>query len=110
MYVLLSFFQLGFDDVLAEPQSAQGFEPIWRLTFVLFSQTKLWLYRIASALVAVPMALVWALVFALITVVHVWVVAPFLKIFDFKVAVVKRVSWQMSDTHLSIFEIYIFLG
>jgi len=82
---------LGFDDVLAEPQSAQGFEPIWRLTFVLFSQTKLWLYRIASALVAVPMALVWALVFALITVVHVWVVAPFLKIFDFKVAVVKRI-------------------
>jgi len=34
---------------------------------------------------------VWALVFALITVVHVWVVAPFLKIFDFKVAVVKRI-------------------
>jgi len=81
---------IDFNDVLAEPTSAQGFEPIWRLTFVLFSQTKLWLYRICSALLAVPMALVWALVFSLITVVHVWVLAPFLKIFDFKVAVVKR--------------------
>merc|ERR1719336_1968806 len=81
---------IDFNDVLAEPTSAQGFEPIWRLTYVLFSQTKLWLYRIVSALMAVPAALVWALVFALITVVHVWFVAPFLKIFDFKVAVVKR--------------------
>jgi len=82
---------VDFNDVLAEPTSAQGFEPIWRLTYVLFSQTKLWLYRIMSALMAVPAALLWALVFALITVVHVWFVAPFLKIFDFKVAVVKRI-------------------
>lgn len=81
---------LDFDDVLAEPTSAQGFEPIWRLTFVLFSQTKLWLYRIASALLAVPAALVWAIVFTLITVVYVWILSPFLKIFDFHVAVIKR--------------------
>merc|ERR1719489_425824 len=48
---------VDFDDVLAEPLSAQGFEPIWRLTFVLFTQVKLWLSRIASALLAVPAAL-----------------------------------------------------
>merc|ERR1712110_50251 len=76
-----------FSDVLAEPHSAQGFDPIWRLTFVLFSQTKLWLYRIASALLAVPVALVWAVVIAVI---HVWILSPFLRIFDFKVAVIKR--------------------
>jgi len=82
---------VDFDDVLAEPLSAQGFEPIWRLTFVLFTQVKLWLYRILSALLAVPAALVWAMVFALVSVVHVWIIAPALKLFDFKVAVVRRV-------------------
>lgn len=82
---------VDFDDVLAEPLSAQGFEPIWRLTFVLFTQVKLWLYRIISALLAVPAALVWAMVFALVSVVHVWIIAPALKLFDFKVALIKRV-------------------
>merc|ERR1711950_63432 len=37
---------LDFDDVLAEPKAAQGFEWVWRLSFVLFSQTKEWLYKV----------------------------------------------------------------
>merc|ERR1712156_42946 len=36
---------LDFDDVIAEPKAAHGFDPIWRLSFILFSQTKLWTYR-----------------------------------------------------------------
>ena len=31
-------FQLDFDDVIAEPKAAHGFDPIWRLSFILFSQ------------------------------------------------------------------------
>merc|ERR1739845_151397 len=66
---------LDFDDVLAEPAAAQGFDWAWKLAFVLFSQTKLWIYKILSAVVAIPLALIWALVFALLTVVHVWIFA-----------------------------------
>ena len=90
----LLFFQLDFDDVIAEPLSAQGFEPIWRLTYVLFSQTKLWLYKLISAVLAVPAALMWAVVFALVSIVYVWVISPVFKIFDFAVALLKRVSLQ----------------
>merc|ERR1712113_835571 len=45
---------LDFSDVLAEPSSAHGFDPLWRLSFILFSQTKLWLYRIFSAILISP--------------------------------------------------------
>merc|ERR1719323_2458583 len=31
---------LDFADVLAEPSSAHGFDPMWRLSFILFSNTK----------------------------------------------------------------------
>merc|ERR1712228_617591 len=48
---------LDFDDVLAEPGSTHGLDPVWQISFVLFSQTKLWLYRIFAALVAIPPAL-----------------------------------------------------
>lgn len=82
---------LNFDDVLAEPSSAQGFDPIWKISFVLFTQTKLWLYRIFAALMAVPAALVWAMIFALITVIYVWILAPALRLFDLGCAVGRRV-------------------
>merc|ERR1712156_173127 len=47
---------LDFDDVIAEPKAAHGFDPIWRLSFILFSQTKLWTYRILAALLAAPLS------------------------------------------------------
>ena len=77
---------------MAEPPSAQGFDPIWKISFVLFTQTKLWLYRIFAALLAVPAALVWALLFSLITVVYVWILAPALRLFELGVAIGRRVS------------------
>merc|ERR1739848_447331 len=82
---------LNFDDVLAEPGSAHGLDPVWQISFILFTQTKLWLYRIFAALVAVPAALVWALVFSLITVVYVWILAPALRLFELGVAIMRRV-------------------
>eukprot|EP00092_Neocalanus_flemingeri_P033828 GFUD01036786.1.p1 GENE.GFUD01036786.1~~GFUD01036786.1.p1 ORF type:complete len:215 (-),score=72.13 GFUD01036786.1:88-732(-) len=81
---------LDFDDVLAEPSSAHGFDPIWRLSFVLFSQTKLWIYRIISAIVAVPLSIIWAVIFSLLSVVYVWIVRPILRIVELFLAVFKR--------------------
>jgi hypothetical protein len=88
---------LDFDDVLAEPGSAHGLDPVWQISFVLFTQTKLWLYRIFAALIAIPAALVWALVFSLITVVYVWILAPALRLFELGVAVARRVRLTSCD-------------
>lgn len=82
---------LDFDDVLAEPGSTHGLDPVWQISFVLFTQTKLWLYRIFAALIAIPAALVWALVFSLITVVYVWILAPALRLLELLFAVARRV-------------------
>merc|ERR1712141_527858 len=48
---------LDFDDVIAEPKAAHGFDPVGRLSFILFSQTKLWTYRILAALLAAPLSI-----------------------------------------------------
>merc|ERR1712024_46748 len=82
---------LDFSDVLAEPSSAHGFDPLWRLSFILFSNTKLWLYRLLSALLVLPLSLLWAVVFALITIIYVWVVRPVIKIVEVVFAVFKKV-------------------
>merc|ERR1712036_136774 len=79
---------LDFDDVLAEPAAAQGFDWAWKLAFVLFSQTKLWIYKILSAVVAVPISIMWAVVFAAITVIYIWIISPALRLLDLKLAIV----------------------
>lgn len=82
---------LNFDDVFAEPGSTHGIDPVWQIAFVLFSQTKLWLYKIFAAVLAIPAALVWGLVFSLVTVLYVWILAPALRLLDLIFAVVRRV-------------------
>ena len=84
--------QLDFDDVLAEPNSTQGFDGIWKLSFVVFTVAKLWLYRLFAALIAIPASLFWALIFSVVTVFYVWVLAPALRLYEFIVFVVRRVS------------------
>jgi len=81
---------LDFDDVLAEPSTAHGFDPVWRLSFVLFSQTKLWVYRIISAVIAIPLSLLWAVIFSLLSVSYVWVVRPILRIVEMFLAILRR--------------------
>lgn len=71
---------LNFDDIIAETDSNQGFEFIWRLTFLIFSHTKDWFYRLISALIALPLALAWAIVFSLINVTVVWITTPAFKV------------------------------
>merc|ERR1712218_216982 len=88
---------LDFSDVLAEPSSAHGFDPLWRLSFILFSNTKLWLYRLLSALLVLPLSLLWAVVFALITIVYVWVVRPVIKIVEVVFAVFKKVHISLEQ-------------
>ena len=84
--------QLDFADVLAEPSSAHGFDPLWRLSFILFSNTKLWLYRLVSAILVLPLSIIWAAVFAVFTILYVWIIRPTIKIVEVVFAVFKRVS------------------
>jgi caveolin 1 len=82
---------LDFDDVLAEPAAAQGFEWVWKVAFVVFSQTKGWFYKLFAALVAIPASLMWAVVFAAVSVLYIWVLSPALRLFDLTLAIVRRV-------------------
>merc|ERR1711902_40989 len=70
---------LDFDDVIAEPKAAHGFDPIWRLSFILFSQTKLWTYRILAALLAAPLSIL-----------CVWIIRPVMRIVETLLAIFRR--------------------
>ena len=71
-----------FEDVIGEPDPTHGFEFVWRLTYLLFNATRFWFYRIIAAIIAIPLALLWALIFAVINLATIWVITPVLRIFD----------------------------
>merc|ERR1712203_1274823 len=81
---------LDFGDVIAEPKAAHGFDPIWRLSFILFSQTKLWTYRVFAALLAAPLSILWGLLFSLLSVLYVWIIRPVMRIVETLLAIFRR--------------------
>merc|ERR1712150_375466 len=81
---------LDFDDVIAEPKAAHGFDPIWRLSFILFSQTKLWTYRVLAALLAAPLSILWGLLFSILSVFYVWIIRPVMRIVETVLAIFRR--------------------
>merc|ERR1712037_455359 len=81
---------LDFDDVIAEPKAAHGFDPIWRLSFILFSQTKLWTYRVLAALLAAPLSILWGLLFSILSALYVWIIRPVMRIVETVLAIFRR--------------------
>jgi len=80
-----------FEDVLGEPDPTHGFEFVWRLTYLLFNATRFWCYRILAAFLAIPFALLWAVVFAFLNIGTVWCFTPSLRIFDIVIHHLHRV-------------------
>ncbi|KAH7986491.1 hypothetical protein HPB51_026657 [Rhipicephalus microplus] len=83
--------KLVFEDVLAEPDASHGFDGAWKLTYLVFSTTRLWCYRLLAALLALPCGLTWGLLFSLLSLVHVWLLTPALRVLDVFLHVVHRV-------------------
>lgn len=83
--------RVEFEDVIAEPDSAHSFDGVWKASFTAFTVSKYWSYRILTALVGVPLALAWGVVFALLTFLHIWAVVPFVRSFLIEIQAVSRV-------------------
>merc|ERR1711920_1000145 len=66
------------------------FDPVWRLSFILFSQTKLWTYRILAAVLAAPLSILWGLLFSLLSVLYVWLLRPVMRIVETLLAIFRR--------------------
>lgn len=90
---------LNFEDLIGEPDAAQGFDGAYRLSFGIFQFIRFWVYRILMTILSVPFALLWALVFALLSLVSVWVLTPAFRVLDIFFYFVHRVSYCPLISH-----------
>ncbi|KRZ68853.1 Caveolin-1, partial [Trichinella papuae] len=68
--------KLNFEDILAEPDGYHSWDWVWRGTYHTFNTLRRFIYRFLALLFAVPCAIVWAMLFALLTSINVWILTP----------------------------------
>lgn len=68
--------KVGFGDVIAEPVSTHSFDNVWVASHFAFEVVKFFFYRVLTTLLAVPMAFILGLVFAVLSCIHIWLVMP----------------------------------
>ncbi|XP_017673400.1 caveolin-2 [Chiroxiphia lanceolata] len=71
--------QLGFEDVIAEPELTHSFDRVWICSHALFELSKYVIYKLLTLVLAIPLALVVGIIFAALSCLHIWIVVPFVK-------------------------------
>ncbi|NXH14867.1 CAV2 protein, partial [Bucco capensis] len=71
--------QLEFEDVIAEPELTHSFDKVWICSHALFELSKYVIYKLLTLVLAIPLALLLGIVFALLSCLHIWLVVPFVK-------------------------------
>ncbi|CAB1354014.1 unnamed protein product [Coregonus sp. 'balchen'] len=68
--------KVTFEDVIAEPVSVRSGDRVWIWSNALFEVTRVWIYRIVTVLLAVPMSIITGLLFAILSFLHIWFFSP----------------------------------
>ncbi|KAE8615898.1 hypothetical protein XENTR_v10008656 [Xenopus tropicalis] len=76
---LNSHLKIGFEDVIGEPDTTHSFDRVWVFSTALFEISKYLIYKVLSVLLAVPLAFVMGILFAVLSCLHIWIVMPFVK-------------------------------
>ncbi|XP_062856150.1 caveolin-2 [Trichomycterus rosablanca] len=95
--------QVDFDDVIAEPSSAHSLDSVWIGSHALFELIKYVFYRILTTLLAIPMAFLAGLVFAILSCIHIWLVMPLVQSFMLVLPSIQVVWSSMVDMFVSPF-------
>ncbi|KAM3832977.1 caveolin-2 isoform 2-T2 [Vipera latastei] len=69
---LNSHLKLGFEDVIAEPTSTHSFDKVWVCSHALFEYSKYLIYKLLTLVLAIPLALVAGILFAVLSCLHIW--------------------------------------
>jgi len=94
-----SHISYEFNNVFAEPNNGTwSFNPIWQFTNSMYFYLKLWLYRFFAIIIGIPSAFIWAIFFALFSVVQIWLLSPLLRLFKAFFGIIRDIWCTIVDT------------
>ncbi|XP_066526150.1 caveolin-2 [Hoplias malabaricus] len=72
--------KVSFEDVIAEPVSVRSGDRVWIWSNALFEVSRVWFYRIVTAVLAVPLSIIAGILFAILSCFHIWLFSPCVKV------------------------------
>ncbi|XP_021499770.1 caveolin-2 [Meriones unguiculatus] len=76
---LNSHLKLGFEDLIAEPETTHSFDKVWICSHALFEISKYVIYKFLTVFLAIPLAFLAGILFATLSCLHIWILMPFVK-------------------------------
>ncbi|XP_061544586.1 caveolin-2 [Phycodurus eques] len=71
--------KVTFEDVIAEPVSVRSGDRVWIWSHALFEVSRVWIYRIITVLLAIPISILSGILFAVLSCIHIWMIIPCIK-------------------------------
>lgn len=72
--------RFGFEDIFAEADTQHSWDCVWRLVYRVFLWTRGFAYRLCSLIIGLPAAIVFGILFAILSVINVFACVPFAKL------------------------------
>ncbi|XP_023664802.1 caveolin-2-like [Paramormyrops kingsleyae] len=89
--------QVGFPDIIGEPPGVRSFDAVWICSHAALELLKYSLYRLLTALLAVPVSFIAGLLFAVTSCINIWLITPLMRSCVMAMSPVKTVwsSWTL---------------
>ncbi|XP_017352056.1 caveolin-2 [Ictalurus punctatus] len=89
--------KVSFEDVIAEPLSVRTGDRVWFWSNALFEVSRVWFYRIVTAVLAIPFSIVAGVLFAFLTCLHIWLLTPCVKVIFMNTSWLERLWRSLLD-------------
>jgi len=73
---LQSGIDLGFEDIYGEPDNVHSLDAIWRTNYAVFQSVRSFFYKVFSLIIAIPLAVIFGILFALVSTLSVYFCIP----------------------------------
>uniref|UniRef100_A0AC34RJB6 Caveolin n=1 Tax=Panagrolaimus sp. JU765 TaxID=591449 RepID=A0AC34RJB6_9BILA len=73
---LQTTIDLGFSDIFGEPDAVRSINGIWKVTNCVFLAVRSFFYKLITLIVAIPLAIIFGLLFAIVSALNVFVCVP----------------------------------
>lgn len=93
--------KVSFEDVIAEPVGTQSFDGIWICSHASFEVGKFLLYKVLTLFLAIPLAFIIGILFAVTSYVHIWFLMPIVKTFMMILPPIKIIWKSIMDMFVS---------
>ncbi|XP_034023563.1 caveolin-3-like [Thalassophryne amazonica] len=88
--------KMEFEDVIAEPSGVHSWEPVWKFSYKTYSGSKKYSYYTLSTILGVPLSLLWGVLFASVSFIHIWTIMPCIKCCELQCQCLKQLSLMWS--------------